>query len=84
MTFDLPTVFVLRADGSAMDFTWEIRRFGGIILRRADESFPTSAAARQAGLAALDEWQNPTADHAPSTGYVRENVPPVAPGRVRA
>ena len=69
MTFDLPTVFVLRANGSAMRFTWEIRRFGGIVLRRGDKSFPTGAAARQAGLAALDGLQGPTSGHAPSIEY---------------
>ena len=57
MMFDLPTVFVLRADESSMRFTWEIRRFGGITLHRGRMSFPTGAAARQAGLAALERLE---------------------------
>ncbi len=69
MAFDLPTVFVMRADGSAMCFTWEIRRFGGITLHRGHESFETAAAARQAGLAALDRLQRRKPDHASGIEY---------------
>ncbi len=69
MTFDMPTVFVLRADDASMRFTWEIRRFGGIILHRGRVSFPTGPAAHQAGLAALDRLLAPSSDHAPGVEY---------------
>lgn len=50
-TFGLPELFVVKAEGKA--FTWELRRFGGVVLQHGAESFPNQALARADGEAAL-------------------------------
>lgn len=49
--FGLPEVFVVKADERT--FTWEIRRFGGLLLQRGAESFANQAMARADGEVAL-------------------------------
>lgn len=51
-TFGRPDLFVVKAGPHA--FTWELRRFGGLVLQRGPEAFPDAAAARADGEAALD------------------------------
>ncbi|RYC28875.1 hypothetical protein D3273_26950 [Lichenibacterium minor] len=50
-TFGLPELFVVKAGDQR--FTWELRRFGGVVLQRGAEPFPNQALARAAGEAAL-------------------------------
>lgn len=50
-TFGLPEVFIVKADDRA--FTWELRRFGGVVLERGVETFPSGELARAGGEAAL-------------------------------
>ena len=49
--FGVPELFVVRDGGSG--FTWELRRFGGVLLQRGAEVFPSQALARNGGEAAL-------------------------------
>lgn len=50
-TVGLPELFIVKAEDPT--FTWELRRFGGVVLQRGAESFATVALARSAGEAAL-------------------------------
>ena len=50
--FGEPDLFVVRADGG-IEFTWELRRFGGMVLQRGDRQFPDAEAAKVAGEEAL-------------------------------
>lgn len=50
-TFGLPEVFIVSTGPHT--FTWELRRFGGVVLQRGPEAFPDQAAARTDGEAAL-------------------------------
>lgn len=50
--FGEPDVFIVRNEPDRA-FTWELRRFGGIVLQRGEASFPTAALAKAAGAAAL-------------------------------
>lgn len=45
-------VFVVRAD-LAVAFRWEIRKFGGVVLERSIDTFPSAGVARRAGQTAL-------------------------------
>lgn len=49
--FGPPELFVVKAGAKA--FTWELRRFGGVLLQRGSQSFPDQAATRASGEAAL-------------------------------
>ena len=49
--FGLLEVFVVKADDRT--FTWEIRRFGGLLLQREAECFTSQALARADGQLAL-------------------------------
>lgn len=49
--FGIPQVFVVKAGDRA--FTWELRRFGGLLLQRGAESFAAQATARADGEVAL-------------------------------
>ena len=44
-------VFAIR---SASGFTWEVRRFGGLVMAQGDDCFDTAEEARSAGQATLD------------------------------
>lgn len=46
-------VFVLRPKHGGQDYTWQIRKFGGLIVAEGEASFPSIAEARRDGLAAL-------------------------------
>ncbi|WP_237477098.1 hypothetical protein [Lichenibacterium dinghuense] len=50
-TFGLPELFIISA--GAQTYTWELRRFGGLVLQRGAEPFPSQALARADGEAAL-------------------------------
>ena len=49
--FGEPELYITRAGDKA--FTWELRRFGGVVLQRGEEPFITRAEAEAAGAAAL-------------------------------
>ena len=49
--FGLPELFVVKAGAHA--FTWELRRFGGVVLQRGPEAFDSAAQAQADGEAAL-------------------------------
>ena len=46
-------VFVVRGAGQSNAFCWEIRRFGAVVLERAETSYPTMQDARTAGETTL-------------------------------
>ena len=46
-------VFVVRSSPSDPTFSWEIRRFGAIAVKRSDHAYASEAAARGAGMDAL-------------------------------
>ena len=48
-----PEVFVVRLDPRSNGFTWELRRFGGIVLHRGEAELPSMRQAYNAGLLAL-------------------------------
>ena len=50
-TFGLPEMFVVKAGDQS--FTWELRRFGGVLLERGASAFASQALARVDGEAAL-------------------------------
>lgn len=50
-TFGLPELFIVKA--GEHDFSWELRRFGGVVLQRGPEAYPTMDAARADGEIAL-------------------------------
>ena len=50
--FGAPELFIVRSGGKA--FTWELRRFGGMLLKRADVEFADRPAAETAGQEAPD------------------------------
>lgn len=52
--FGEPELFVVRASSGAMALTWEIRRFGGVLLQRGEIDFPNLSEAEAAGAEALD------------------------------
>ena len=49
--FGAPELFIVKAGERA--FTWELRRFGGIVLQRTSKAFATAADARASGVEAL-------------------------------
>lgn len=49
--FGLPELFIVSAGAHA--FTWELRRFGGVVLQRGSETFASLMLARTDGEAAL-------------------------------
>ena len=49
--FGVPELFIVKADDHA--FTWELRRFGGLLLQRGSDSFASQALARAGGEMAL-------------------------------
>lgn len=49
--FGTPELFIVREGGHS--FTWELRRFGGLVLQRGSGTFPDAAAARADGEEAL-------------------------------
>ena len=59
-SFGVPELFVVRASSGDMAFTWELRRFGGVVIQKGADSHPTMALAKAAGLHALaDLLQDP-------------------------
>ena len=50
-TFGMPELFIVKAGDHG--FTWELRRFGGVMLQRGAEAFASQALARVDGEAAL-------------------------------
>lgn len=50
-TFGHPELFIVPAGAHA--FTWELRRFGGVVLQRGPEAFASAALARADGEVAL-------------------------------
>ena len=50
-TFGEPELFIVRSGEKG--FTWEVRRFGGMLLQRGDLSFASRSAAEAAGSDAL-------------------------------
>ena len=52
-SFGVPELFVVRASSGDMAFTWELRRFGGVVIQKGANSHPTMALAKAAGLHAL-------------------------------
>lgn len=52
-----PEVYVVRVPGACLQFGWEIRRFGAVVLERAETSYPTMQAARTAGETTLARQQ---------------------------
>ena len=46
-------VFVLRSEIEAHRYDWEIRQFGGVVVKRSDASFASSAQARVDGTLVL-------------------------------
>ena len=48
-------VFVTRVSGQS--FSWQVRRFGGIVVQEGQHTYPTAQLARQAGEAALTTSQ---------------------------
>ena len=49
-------MFVVRGTQDARLFTWEIRRFGGVLLQNSDARFETVMAAEAAGREALSAF----------------------------
>lgn len=49
--FGEPELYIMRAGDKA--FTWELRRFGGVVLQRGEGTFATRAEAEAAGADAL-------------------------------
>jgi hypothetical protein len=48
-----PEVFVVRHLGGTLEFQWEIRRFGGVVVDRSTSVFLRTSDARSAGNHAL-------------------------------
>lgn len=48
-----PEVFVVRVTPTSNTFTWELRRFGGVILHRGEDGLPSIRQAYNAGTLAL-------------------------------
>ena len=48
-----PKLFVVRLTPASNAFTWEIRRFGGVILHRGEAGFPSMKQAYSTGALAL-------------------------------
>ena len=53
--FGEPELYIIRAGDKA--FTWELRRFGGVVLGRGEQPFATRAEAEAAGAAALSTME---------------------------
>ena len=53
-SFGAPELFVVRASSDDMAFTWELRRFGGVVIQKGADTHPTIALAKAAGLQALE------------------------------
>jgi hypothetical protein len=49
----VPEVFAVHLPSAAKTFSWEIRRFGSVVLQQGVEHFSTAAEARVAGEAAM-------------------------------
>lgn len=52
--FGEPELFIVRA-ADDKGFTWELRRFGGVVLRKGNIGFPNRAMAEAAGAIALED-----------------------------
>ncbi len=50
---ETPDVFVVRLPGAALQFGWEIRRFGAVVLDRSRADYATTRDAYAAGREAL-------------------------------
>ncbi len=48
-----PALFIVRQNADSQLFGWEIRRFGGVLLRRSETGYLTQVLARSAGQTAL-------------------------------
>ena len=55
MGFDCPEIFVVRRPGGTLQYHWEIRRFGGVVLDRSDAAFARILDARFAGERVLSK-----------------------------
>lgn len=53
LNFHEPCVFALRAPSPDKGYVWEVRKFGGVSLRRSDDVYISAADARRAGMDAL-------------------------------
>ena len=53
MGSDVPEIFVVRHGDCTLQFHWEIRRFGGVVLDRSEAMFSSTVAARLAATRAL-------------------------------
>lgn len=52
---DRPEVFVIRVPPTNRPFSWEIHRYGSLVLQRGIEEFATTGEARMAGETNLAE-----------------------------
>ena len=52
-------VFVLRSEDAPGQYGWEIRQFGGVVVDRSSQSFPSLMQARADGLDMLDRLPAP-------------------------
>lgn len=54
---ETPEIYVVRLPGAHLRFSWEIRRFGAVVLEKAETSYPTMQDARAAGETILARQQ---------------------------
>lgn len=52
-SMDTPDVFVVRLSGAVLQFGWEIRRFGAVVLDKSCANYSTTGDAYEAGREAL-------------------------------
>ena len=57
-TFGAPELFVVRSKPEATDYSWEIRKFGGVLVSAGRDSYPTPSQAMAAGQRAIDRLQS--------------------------
>lgn len=53
---ETPEVFVVRQPQANLQFMWEIRRFGAVVLGRGEVGYANPRAARSAGLEVLSSF----------------------------
>lgn len=53
---ETPAVYVVRLAGANLQFGWEIRRFGALVLDKSSAEYPTTQDALSAGEAVLNGW----------------------------
>ena len=56
---DCPEIFAVRLVAPSIEFGWEIRRYGAIILDKSSMGYPTASAALSAGEPALSALMAP-------------------------